>query len=389
MPKRKKLRIAVFCSAEFSIPPNKKIAKKIIFAPLWLTQDITNGLVSRGHEVTLFAGSDSRTNARLWSDGLPALSVNKEYAKYYKRSPRESTEGESVRFERILQRYKLVQYYDFLMLSVLYKQAIAEKKFDLVYNSMMDMRGMQLGALAPIPSVCTMHDPIPHPNMLYQIELLRAYKQRFAQLHLVGISQSQIRQAPELFSAVIYNGINVDHFAFRARPGTYLLTTGRITPEKGTFEAIQVAKKTGLQLIIAGHHKDDVYWRRKVAPYVDGKHIVYRGMLSRLELQRLYKNAKAFLFPIQWEEPFGLVMGEAMSCGTPVIAFRQGAVPEIVEDGKTGFIVNSVSEMVSAVRKVDQIDRAACRQAMVQHFSTQAMIDRYEDLFFRVGAQPK
>ncbi|MEK7603932.1 MAG: glycosyltransferase, partial [Patescibacteria group bacterium] len=158
---------------------------------------------------------------------------------------------------------------------------------------------------------------------------------------------------------------------------------GRLEEKKGVFEAIQVAQATNSKLLIAGSPSEGKYWDEKIAPHLNDK-IRYIGLVPYNEIARYFRNAKAFLFPILWEEPFGLVMAEAMAAGTPVIAFNRGSVPEVVVDGKTGFIVKTVEEMAEAIRKIGQIDRRECRKHVEDNFSVEKMVDGYERAFLKI-----
>lgn len=188
---------------------------------------------------------------------------------------------------------------------------------------------------------------------------------------------------------VIYNGIPVEQFSYNAQPKSYLLFVGRILPKKGILEAIEVAKATGRQLFIAAKvgSSERPYYEKKVKSLIDGKQIVFLGEVNFKEKVKLYKNAACLLFPIQWEEPFGLVMIEAMACGTPVIGFKRGSVTEIIKHGKNGFIVRTVNEMIAAVEKLNGIDRAACRSSVVKRFTGQIMVKNYETLYSQLVRQ--
>jgi len=184
----------------------------------------------------------------------------------------------------------------------------------------------------------------------------------------------------------VYNGIPIKDFPFGDKSENYLVYLGRISPLKGTHLAAQVAHKTGRKLFIlgdvAGWERDDQgYFKEKVKPLIDGKLVAHVGEVNFAQKVSYLKKASALLFPIQWEEPFGLVMIESMACGTPVIAFKRGAIPEVVVDGKTGFIVDTVEEMIEAVNKIDQIDRRECRRWVEKNFTVEKMVDGYERVY--------
>jgi glycosyltransferase involved in cell wall biosynthesis len=169
---------------------------------------------------------------------------------------------------------------------------------------------------------------------------------------------------------------------------------GRLVPLKGAHNAIKVARQLKSKLLIIGEYSRDSayyinYWRKKIKPFIDHKIIFHSKGGSRQKVLRMVSQAKAFLFPIEWEEPFGLVMIEAMACGTPVIAFKRGSVPEIVKNGKTGFVVKNLREMIQAVKKIDQIDRRACRQRVEKKFTVEKMVENYEKLYYKLLAKSK
>lgn len=206
---------------------------------------------------------------------------------------------------------------------------------------------------------------------------------------------AQIR--PVAPSHAVYNGVPVDRFDFKASvpADAPLVFLGRIAPIKGTHHAIQVARETGRRLVIAGNvpdsRKEQVYFEEKVEPFVDGEQIRYVGPVGDEEKNELLGRAAAFLMPIEWEEPFGIVMAEAMACGTPVIGFDRGSVSEVVEEGKTGFVCDTVDEMTVVIGQISDLDRAACRRRCEDYFSASAIVDAYVNLYQahrsgRVGA---
>lgn len=183
----------------------------------------------------------------------------------------------------------------------------------------------------------------------------------------------------------IYNGVPLETYDFQ--PGVEddapLVFLGRIAPIKGTHTAVEVARRSGRSLVIAGNVPEDQqgFFQDRIEPSLDGEHIRYVGPVDDEEKNELLGRAEAFLMPIEWEEPFGIVMAEAMACGTPVIGTRRGAVPEVVEHGTTGFLCDSVDEMVGAVHQIGEIDRSDCRARCEHMFSKTAVIDRYESLY--------
>ncbi len=235
-------------------------------------------------------------------------------------------------------------------------------------------------------------------------------------VYCAAISEYQKRQYNDLVNAenVVYHGIDVEEYPVKDEPdkGSYLFTIGRITPDKGQDKAIEIAKKTGSKLIIAGcvqnkptdreffaglknsidlstevgkHPVDNDYYARVIKPLLDcDKQIIYIGEISSEHKKHWYRHARATLFPIQWGEPFGLVLVESMACGTPVVALNRGAVPEIVVDGKTGFVVDSVDAMIEAVSRIDRIDPGDCRKHVQNNFSITSMAYKYSELYYQL-----
>ncbi len=264
-----------------------------------------------------------------------------------------------------------------------------------------------------LPIVMTLHVPAENSGMD------EAQKRRFntmlnPSMHFVSISEYQKRQYYGLENLeTIHHGINVNDYPFDNKQDkqNYLFMIGRITRDKGQDKAIELAKKTGSKLIIAGciqdKHADrdffeilgnsidlfvdigkdpvdEAYYDKIMKPLLDcGKQIIYIGESSSAQKKQWYRHARATLFPIQWGEPFGLVLLESMACGTPVLAFRKGAVPEIVVNGETGFTVDSLDEMIAAVGHISLLDPAACRRHVQNHFSTSSMAGKYLELYQR------
>jgi glycosyltransferase involved in cell wall biosynthesis len=259
--------------------------------------------------------------------------------------------------------------------------AEAEKgNYDLLHIHPVD-RALPLALSHPkIPVFYTLHDPI-YP---WRAEIFKMFSS--PNQYFISISDSQRKPAPDLnYAATIYNGIDLKLFPFSENCEDYFLFVGRLHPEKGVAEAVEAARLADVKLIIIGPPVTGDYWDKRVKPFLDEK-IKHIGYVPYNELYQYYQKAKGLFVPIQWEEPFGLVMIEAMACGTPVIALGRGAVPEIVIDGKTGFIIkdNNLKAMADAVKKIDKINRADCRRHVEQNFSIQQMIDRYEEVFLKI-----
>jgi len=369
---KRKLKIAVYCPTEYSIPPSKKM--RDIYAPLWLNYYIIEGLIKKGHDVWVFASFDSKIKAKLISDGLISLSKNKKLKAFYQ----QVTEIDKEEFRiKMCERKTVINNYDYLLLSKFCK-TILKENFDIIYAANA-LRILPFIALSPTPAIFTLHSPLSNFRKFF----FKEYKKRYNHIHFTGLSKSHIKPEPKLFSGIVYNGIEIKKFKFNKKPGDYLLVVGRIAKEKGIYEAIKIAKITKEKLLIVGRKTEDEYWYKKVKPFI-GKNIKFAGLVPLYEMPKFYNKAKALLFPIRWEEPFGLVMTEAMSCGTPVIAFNRGSIPEVIKHGKTGFIVKNIREAVAAVKKIDQIDRRDCRKWVEENFSIEKMVDNYEKLYYDI-----
>ncbi len=228
-----------------------------------------------------------------------------------------------------------------------------------------------------VPLVATAHNPFtPETESIYR------HASRWARI--AAISSHQSSQAGDVpIARVIHHGIHVDEFPLGGGAGGYLLFLGRMTPDKGVREAVEVARGAGLPLLIAAKMRqpEEVeYFREQIEPVLDGS-MTYLGEVAHEERLNLLAGAMGLIFPISWPEPFGLVVIEALACGTPVLAYPRGAAREIVDDGKTGFLCGSRAEMVSAARRLGEIDRAGCRKAAEERFSAERMARQYVELY--------
>jgi glycosyltransferase involved in cell wall biosynthesis len=352
------MRIAMFCSPAHPIPPREGK----ILAPWVLAGQIADAMVDRGHTVDLYAAAGSKTKARLVSDDI-------DWRAFYR-------DGEDPR---------QIRFFDSWLASELYLRQRESAPYDIIHAHHPIHRIVPFTRFVDIPTVFTLHNAMADH---YLFDTVRRTKN----IHVTPISQSQQRTFPGLpYTEVVYNGIDLGDYQLSRDQWGYLLITGRIVPEKGFHTAIKIARQTGNKLIIAGEYLTGTgsaarYWEEQIKPNIDDEQILYAGTMGKSELVDLYRHAKALLFPIEWEEPFGLVMTEAMACGTPVVAFRRGSVPEVVVDGETGFVVDTIDEMVQAVAKIEQIDRQTCREHVVKHFSLDAMLDGYERVYSGITA---
>jgi glycosyltransferase involved in cell wall biosynthesis/quercetin dioxygenase-like cupin family protein len=303
---------------------------------------LTEGLVKRGVDVTLFATADSLTTATLHA----------VIARGY-----EEDGGPDAKVMECLHIAEVFEHAD---------------EFDLIHNNF-DFLPLAWSRLTTTPVVTTIHG-------FSSERILPVYRKYDKGSYYVSISNAD--RSPDLsYIANAYHGIDLNAFTYRDKPGDYLLFFGRIHEDKGAAEAIEIARRAGRPLVMAGIIQDREYYRDKVGPFVDGTNVTYVGSVGPSKRDKLLGGAYALLHPISFAEPFGLSVVEAMACGTPVIAFTKGSMPEVVVDGETGFLVSTVDEAVDAVAKVPEVERAACRRRVEDHFSVDRMVDRYLDIY--------
>ena len=298
---------------------------------------LTEGLVAAGVDVTLFATADSETTATL------AAVV-----------PRPYEEDEALD----------AKVWEGLHLAHVFEQA---EHFDLIHNHY-DFLPLTYSSLVRTPVVTTIHG-------FSSARIMPVYRRFDASTHYVAISDAD--RHPDLtYAATVHHGIDLGEFTLNETPEDYLLFFGRIHPDKGAAEAVRVAQTTGRRLVLAGIVQDKAYFEREVKPHL-GEQIRYVGSAGPGERDTLLGGAEALLHLINFDEPFGLSMVEAMACGTPVIATRRGSVPEVVEDGVSGFIIRDVDEAAAAVQKLGELPRAEVREYAEQHFSQGQMVESY------------
>lgn len=337
------MKIAILSSIAWRTPPLK-------YGP-WeqVSSNIAEGLVERGFDVTLFASGDSKTGGKLSS------AIENPYAEHPEVDPKVA---------------------ECLHISHLMEQA---DQFDIIHNNF-DFLPLSYSRLIKTPMVTTIHG-------FSSPKIIPVYKKYNNTSYYVSISNSD--RSPELsYAATVYNGIDTREFSFNSESGETLLFFGRIHPEKGVSEAIKIAKKSNRKLIISGLIQDKEYFANKVIPYIDGQEIMYVGNSGPVDRNRLLGSAFALLHPIGFEEPFGLSVVEAMICGTPVIAFNRGAMPELIVNGKTGFLVNTVEEAVEAVNSLKFIDRRDCMEWATSRFSRETMIEGYLEVYEKILGRP-
>jgi len=365
--------------------------KDRIFAPGELVRNLVKGLLDRGHNVTWFSASGEETKAKLVLGNKDLLEKDLQM-----RSFQDINEG----IKRKVSLYGTKMYYEMDLVARAYELA---QKGDVELLHIFHSFGYLahfLSELTQVPTVFTMHDPLPTDNMLESWLL-----DRFPGPRYISISRSQQGSQGNHFIGNVYNGINEAEFAFSPTGGQEFICVGRLVSQKGFDQAIAAVKIARTSLIIASWITDDVqnsdYYRQKIVSHVDGATIKVKSLMQEGERVQLYQQAKALLFPIAWEEPFGMVMTEAMACGTPVIAYNRGSVPEIVKDGITGFIIDPDGEdrpgkgswvikkqgiegLVEAIKRIGEIDRAACRRHVEEYFTVEKMVSGYEGVYKRV-----
>jgi len=341
----------------------------IVYAPIDLAVAIAEGLARKGHQIDFFGPLGTQFNS-------PRINVRTLNLRPLIHNAQETT-------ELFHDSSRLTHYVPELWDSYLANDMLRRARrgmYDLLHFHHPEVALPFAKHFDGVPIVYTLHDPI-FPWYRELFELFQTPNQ-----HFVSISNNQRRDAPDLpYLANIYNGTDVHRFSFLADPEDYLLCVGRIVPEKGVKEAVQVARETGHRLLIIGpvYPESRGYFDQYIKPYLNDK-ILYLGYIEQHHLPKYYQKAKALLTPVQWEEPFGLTTIEAMACGTPVISLRRGAAAELIEDGRSGFIVDSIAEMIKAVRNIDQIKRKDCRQHVQDNFSNEKMIDGYEATYRRI-----
>lgn len=332
------MKIAVLSPIAWRTPPRH-------YGP-WeqVASNLCEGLVKAGMEVTLFATGDSLTGARL------AHVVDMGY---------EEDKDLDAKVAECLH------------ISNLMEQAA---DFDLIHNHF-DFLPLTYSGLITTPMVTTIHG-------FSSEKIVRVYQKYNKRGNYISISNSD-RHASLNYLGTVYNGINTADFHFNGMPDDYLLFFGRIHPDKGLAEAIEIAQSSKRRLLIAGIIQDEAYFEQRIRPHLNNN-IKYIGTAGPDERNSLLSAAYALLHPINFEEPFGLSVAEAMLCGTPVIAFNRGSMPELIIDKETGFLVNNVNEAVEAVAKTGTIDRLACREWSLAKFSKEKMAEDYISLYHKI-----
>ena len=337
------MKIGMIAPPWFPLPPRGYGGIELVVSLL------TEGLVARGHEVTLFASGDSVTDACL--------------SYVFDRAPFERIEsGAHLEIAHGLAAYSRAGDFDVIH----DHDGYATRAMGALVHRLLD-----------VPVVATLHGPA-DPVTQESLSALRD------DLRFIAISDYQRDGFPDLqFAGTIPNAIDVSSHPFSAEKDDYFLFLGRMIADKGAHTACEVARRLGVRLILAGKVNEEperVYYREQIEPFLSDN-IHFRGEVEHNVKAELYRKAKCTLFPIQWPEPFGLVMIESLAAGTPVIAFRRGSVPEVIEHGRTGFIVETVDEMVEAARHIDEIDPEECRRSVEERFGIERFVVAHEHAY--------
>jgi len=309
---------------------------------------LTEQLIELGLDVTLFATGDSLTRAK-----LRAI------------CPRGYEEDSSLE----------PKVWECLHISRIFESA---DEFDLIHNHF-DFLPLTYSGLVETPVITTIHG-------FSSSNILPVYQKYNDQNYYISISNSS--RSPLLsYQDTVYHGIDLENFTFNPHPGEYLLFFGRLNPDKGPEAAIEIARSAGRKLILAGIIQDREYFQKEIQPHLKENSVEYVGSVAPAERDKLLRNSFALLHPININEPFGLSVVEAMACGTPVIAFSRGSMPELIKDGQTGFLVSGIEEATKAVKKISHLDRKRCREEVENRFSDRQMAQNYLRVYKKVIAK--
>ena len=332
------MKIAILAPLWKTVPPQKYGGTELVASLL------ADELVDLGHDVTLYACGGSKTKAKLIEIiDKPLFDILGGF------------------------KFDSVQFQEFMEIKIAFDASKTEK-FDIIHNHM-GLNTAALSTLCPVPMITTNHSSV-SPDFEPIAKLAK-------DSNFVSISNSQRQLAPYLnYVATVYHGIKTKDFEFNNNNEDYLLFLATISKEKGIDRAIKIAQKTGKKLIIAGDkRKQEDFDNMKT--FIDGKNIIYIGEVNAFQKNNLMKNALAYIFPIRWNEAFGLTVIESLACGTPVIAYPNGSMPEIIDDNKTGFLVNNIDQAVEAVKNIKKISRKECRKQAIERFDVSVMTKNY------------
>ena len=332
------MKIAILAPLWKTVPPQKYGGTELVASLL------ADELVNLGHDITLFACNGSKTNAKLIKIiDKPLFDIIGSF------------------------KFDAIQFQEFMEIKIAF-DAAKNGNFDIIHNHM----GINVAALenfCPVPMVTTNHSSMP-PDFIPIAKLAK-------DSNYISISNSQRKIAPYLnYINTVYHGIDTKKFSFEAESDDYLLFLATMSKEKGADRAIKIALKSGKKLIMAGDIRKQEDFD-DIKPFIDGDQITYIGEIDFKQKNELMKNALAYIFPIRWSEAFGLTLIESLASGTPVIAYPNGSIPEIIENGKTGFLVNDINEAVKAVKNIKNISRKECRNQAVKRFDVSIMAKNY------------
>lgn len=338
---RSRLKIAIVATPWYPIPPP---AYGGIESMCHL---LVEGLVRRGHEVMLVGADRTQTSAHF------------------------------IRTYRRAQGSRIGQSFPEVVHAAAAARALEGLDIDIVHDN--SVAGPLLAFNRPIPTVVTAHGPVDG-------EIGEYYRLLSSRVSMVAISNAQRRMAPDLsWVETVYNAIDTDEYPFRTGKDDFVLWLGRMNPDKGAHLAIDIAREVGVRIVLAGkctEPEEDRYFDEEIAPRL-GRGVEWTGEADADRKKELLSHTKCLLFPLQWPEPFGIVMAEAMACGTPVVALNKGSVPEVVDNGVTGFVCDEIEAMSDAVAHVSEIDPYACRKRVEGLFNADVMVSGYESVFTR------
>ena len=344
------LRVALVVPPWISVPPRSYGGIESVVGLL------ASGLASRGHDVTVYTVGSSRPGVKtrwVFEDEMFGYSL-----------------ADVSRFLNVASTHALWAYFD-----------VEREGFDVVHDNTWK-EGLLCGSFIHTPIVHTIHGPLDEDNRRFYSLFLGDTR-----VHFVTISRFQRDAFPGLnYAGVVHNAVDVSRYPYVEEKEDYFVYVGRFNMDKAPHIACRVASDLGFRLLLAGKVRESgekEYFERFVRPYL-GNRIKFLGEVGEEEKKRLFARARAFLFPLQWEEPFGITMVEALACGTPVVTFHRGSTPEIVEHGRTGFVVDTLEEFVEAVRRVDEIKPWACRRRAERLFSPERLVRDYEEIYRRV-----
>ena len=361
------LRLAMLAPVAWPVPPDG-------YGP-WeqVVSNLTEGLMASGHEVTLFAAAGSQTSAHLVQTVPHAFSLWPECAR--NATPRfDSMSGllEGPPDFRAMEQQHIATCIE----------AARDGGFDVVHSHL-HVLALVFSRLIPCPFVSSLHGAA-------WVKSSHAVFDRYRDQPFVSLSDAGLQLKPDLnYVATVYNGIRLDAFPLCTEKEDYLLFAGRLAPEKGAAEAVQIAKQAGMPLRIAGmiEPQHQAYFDERIKPHLDNRNVTYLGRLSQRDLAPQYQRAAAVLFPISWCEPCSMVGIEAQCSGTPIIGTRYGYLPELIKHGETGFLVDSVEEAAEAVQRLSEIEPRTCRVNVETRFSAPVMAAGYERVYRRLVGQ--